>query len=189
MVKYLFLIGRPGSGKTTFIQILTDILKKQSKDFEIHNDWSILYGYAQNKKHTGLIELSENGFKVLNEKLYTTALEELISKILINDKKSEFQIIEFSRRNYYECFVLIEQMIKMEIFYIVYIDSDYNNCLSRNIKRESHQVPLDIMELHFKFDDKNELIIHHLPVVEISNKSDIRCLKNEAMFFFKHYCS
>lgn len=151
-VKYLFVIGRPGSGKTTIINIILENFRKNKINTRVLNDWEILNQFAKEKKYPKLIQSIDKGFKVLDDEIYVIALERLMSELLSNSC-FDINIIEFSRSSYLSSFKYISKFIDKNSYVILYLSSDFEQCIIRNNKRISHQVPIEIMKLKFKNDD------------------------------------
>ncbi|MCF6130604.1 ATP-binding protein [Flavobacterium sp. AS60] len=167
--KYIFIIGRPGSGKTTLVKRIEQIAIQKKIKYLTLNDWNILNEFAVKKNYPDFIQLQEKGFKVLKPKIYDIALRLLI-KTIANYSENCF-LIEFSRSSYKASFKLILKLIPKNEIQILHLKTTYDNCLIRNASRESHYVPLEIMESYFKNEDLSYLRICNLVAIEINNDS------------------
>jgi energy-coupling factor transporter ATP-binding protein EcfA2 len=79
MAKLLLILGRPGSGKTTFVGMLNDeIMRKSSLAVVNINDRDVLLSFARAATYPALIRSSgENNFTVLDETVFDMALREV----------------------------------------------------------------------------------------------------------------
>ncbi|MEV9477039.1 hypothetical protein [Aliarcobacter butzleri] len=155
MSKIIFVIGKPRSGKTTYINSLCNKLKKE--DIVVLNDWYILKKLAHIDKYKKLIEpYDSKGFKVLDNSIFKISekilLEEIQNKI---SQKQMIIVIEFARINYCSTFKFLLPCISSDDD-IIYIDTCFDECKARNIIRESHSVPNELMEKYY-YDDLDEL--------------------------------
>lgn len=140
-IKYLFVIGRPGSGKSTVSGIIQNLFQTQKMNSRILNDWEILNQFAIQETFPSLIQANDKGFKVLDDEIYDIALEKLITN-LQSENRFDINIVEFSRKSYLASFMYISKIINKKNIKILFISADLEKCILRNKKRESHEVPL-----------------------------------------------
>lgn len=167
-VKYLFIIGKPGSGKTTIADIIFDILQLQKINSCILNDWKVLNHFAEQKIFPDHIQSTDKGFKVLNDEIYKFALEKLMLNLL-SESYCNNNIIEFSRRSYLSSFEYISKYLDKNSCMILYICADFEQCIIRNNKRISHQVPIEVMESYYRTDDRLLLEKTGFEIININN--------------------
>ncbi len=161
MDKIIFIIGKPGSGKSTFINTIVGNLSDDIKsNIKVHNDSDILYEMALNKVFPESLHLYEEcGFKILDNKVYEHAIINLNKNISsqLGNEKYKIHIVEFSRNEYVKTFSLFE-FLSLHYVHIVYINTSFELCLLRNSKRKKRKVPEDIMTSYYISDDIFDLI-------------------------------
>ncbi len=140
----LFILGRPGSGKSTACRIVEKFLRqqKQYKGWSIvhYKDYRILYEmfwyeklFPNPKKNPQFAATKKyDGFDVLDFTVLDTALVKLEKKARerSSDKKEEVIIIEFARQDYAEAFKQFSPSF-LKDSYFLFIEADVATCLER----------------------------------------------------------
>lgn len=139
----LFILGRPGSGKSTAYRYIEKFLKQQEqyKGWSItrYNDYSILYEmfrYEQlfsNSKEAQQFEAKEyDSFDVLDFTVLDTALINLEKRAQGSSthKKEEIIVIEFARQDYNQALRLFSASF-LKNSYFLFIEADVATCLER----------------------------------------------------------
>lgn len=140
----LFILGRPGSGKSTACRCVAKFLRQQEQykgwSTAHYKDYSILYEMFRyeklflNPKKPKQFEATKehNGFDVLDFTVLDTALVKLEKKARerSSDKKEEVIIIEFARQDYAEAFKQFSPSF-LKDSYFLFIEADVATCLER----------------------------------------------------------
>jgi predicted kinase len=154
----VFLIGRPGSGKSTFARYLTRALI--STDVLYLNDYQLLLTQAK-KLSPDQIKWEPNGqFEILDRPIFDNLFTELVKPIGSNRGRRPI-IVEFSRSSYVSAFATLNDLANSS-FVIVYLDSPIEVCIHRNAVRtpESpiNSTPEAVIRKHLAEDDLSALL-------------------------------
>jgi len=165
----IFLLGRPGCGKSELYRRLTPRLKEEgfAQEFVRVDDFPKLWNVFVNDKNFKRCKPTEDGgYKVTDPKVWDDILKEVNRDVKKLDKKGRIIFIEFSRSNYVHSLKNFDKGILNKSL-IVYIDCSFETCWKRNVKRhetvlaagvDNHLVPREEMEETYLHDDKDELI-------------------------------
>lgn len=139
----LFILGRPGSGKSTAYRCIENFLTQheQYKNWSIfrYNDYAFLYEMfcheqlSPNSSETRQFEAKENdGFDVLDFKVLDIALINLEKKARegSSNKKEEIIVIEFARQDYNQALSLFSASF-LKNSYFLFVEADVTTCLER----------------------------------------------------------
>ena len=150
MVVKLFVLGHPGSGKSSICQYIVTYVNQQYKNWSAEHlsDYGILYEmYQADTGHKRFHRASRNSFIVQDHSVYNVALMELEKKVgdkadtsnILGDK---FISIEFARDSYYEA---LKQFSSEFISgaYFLFLDVDIPTCIKRVRQRAVHPNSLD----------------------------------------------
>jgi adenylate kinase family enzyme len=186
----VFLIGRPGCGKSIVYKILVEQLRARGYEGEVMriDDFPILKGIFEQdvgqKRHR---RFPEGGMKITDENIWrdlAIALNEQAIKLQSNNR---LLFIEFSRDSYAKAFRHFAPEVKQNSV-IIYIDAPFDVCWERNARRareekglDAHLVSREEMEKTYLHDDHEELQKNvKMPVYTVKNYSDdIKSLKSE----------
>jgi dephospho-CoA kinase len=191
MEKKVFVLGLPGSGKSTaarYIQMLARINDWRSTRF---NDYDILYEMFEDDDGSRFSRTEEHdGFDVHNHRAFDDALKEVEKRLLqrkvASHKQSELVIIEFSRNDYNEALKLFEPKLLRNAFFL-FVDADIPACKQRIRERVAHHCTPDdhfvseyIFEAYYQMDNRQYLDSIASSLNECCNiKSDrIRVIEN-----------
>src|SRR5581483_9637093 len=140
----LFILGRPGSGKSTACRSVEKFLRQQEqyKGWSIihYKDYKILYEmfwYEKlfpNPRKPKQFEATTDfdGFDVLDFTVLDTALVNLEKKARerTTDQKDELIIIEFARQDYQHAFKQFSSSF-LKDSYFLFIEADVATCIER----------------------------------------------------------
>jgi predicted kinase len=166
----LFLIGRPGSGKSTFARYLTRALV--STNVLYLNDYELLLAQTE-KLSDKQIRWEPNGqFEILDRGIFESLLNQLMKPIESNRGKRPV-IIEFSRASYVQAFEGLPALAK-SLFTIVYVDSPLEACIERNAIRAAYYpiktTPAAVIRNYHSHDD--------LPALQAAYPGRVRVVQN-----------
>src|SRR4051812_8828307 len=113
-MRLVFVIGRPGSGKTTFIGLLKNKVKQTlNADLPVFNDRDVLLYFAREWLHRDLIQpIDQNNFVVLDQRVFDLATRAIVARAAAaSSADSPFALVEFSRQNYVATFAIVASVI------------------------------------------------------------------------------
>jgi len=198
MSSYVFLLGRPGCGKSVVYQLLADRIRREKLADEVmrFDDFPVLKEIAEQDKEFKKHVRSEGGFTITDRSIYDDVLKEMNRRIKWLRKPGRLIFIEFSRSGYARALKNFDREV-LDRSLIVYIYCPYEICLERNIRRfkegaknlDEHIVPRDLMEKYYRYDDYEELFLKSedelkkrapAPVIVIRNDTEgLEKLKRE----------
>jgi len=165
----IFMLGRPGCGKSELYRRLTSRLKEDgfAQEFVRVDDFPKLWNIFVNDKNFKRCKPTEDGgYKVTDPKVWDDILKEVNRDVNKLDKKGRIIFIEFSRSNYVHSLKNFDKKILNKSF-IVYIDCSFEICWRRNVGRhettlaaglDNHLVSREEMEETYLHDDKDKLV-------------------------------
>jgi predicted kinase len=178
----VFLIGRPGSGKSTFARYLTRALI--STDVLYLNDYELLLARTETLA-TNQIKWEPNGqFEVLDRSVFEGLFSDLVKPIASNRGKRPI-IVEFSRGLYVPTFAAMTGL-NDEPFTIIYLDTPLESCIHRNAIRAPYNplktTPESVIRKYHTADDLTALLQAYPGNVRIVRNVDssLHALEREA---------
>ena len=135
----LFILGRPGSGKTTAFHHIEEYLRLKYKNWSItrYNDYDILQEMFRREnlllfKKRQFEAKEPDGFDVLDFSVLDKALVRLEKDVRARSswQKDEIIIIEFARQDYRQALDLFSASF-LEDAYFLFLDADPNICVQR----------------------------------------------------------
>lgn len=197
MSRRIFLLGRPGSGKSSIAEIIRKIL--------LEKGWTALHMFDyEHLQDMFLQETQQNiekrsfqpsgpdihrGFDVIDEAVLDKALHDLSDKVLneefISPGGEKTILIEFARNNYYHALQQFDRRFLQKAF-LLYVNLDVETCIKRIHRRVTvkdkttfdHFVSDDIMRGYYCEDDwgndllrayQREVGIEDLQTYEVDN--------------------
>jgi tRNA uridine 5-carbamoylmethylation protein Kti12 len=159
--KYIFLIGKPGSGKSTAAKIIKNQIKKTKnakKTVCILDDYLFLQQWQHLPENKiKFKEIEYGGFQVLDFSILNDVLVHLDQLIVKNSSKFDHIIIEFSRNSYATAFSFFSPLI-IDQACILYIDSTLEICIERNeLRKFQNYVPEVILREYYSSDDMKSI--------------------------------
>src|SRR5713101_5132344 len=106
MVVKVFILGRPGSGKTTAFHLITELVKCKGWSVTRIREYEILRSmFEVDLEHKRFRPTKYNGFDVIDFSVLDEALVEVEKEVrehMLSAKKKEFIIVELARGDYHE---------------------------------------------------------------------------------------
>jgi len=186
----VFLLGRPGCGKSAVFRIVEQELRAKGFRGELKriDDFPLLKHIfdtdIEYKRHR---PAPEGGVKVTDGTVWDDLIKGLDKQALELQSPDRLLFIEFSRDNYVRAFKNFSPKV-LKNSLIVYIDCPFDVCWERNVRRakkeqglDAHLVSREEMEKTYARDDHEVLQKHVVaPVLIVKNESDdIKNLKIE----------
>jgi hypothetical protein len=137
----LFILGRPGSGKSTAYRQIQKSVKEHHPNWSAarFNDYDILQGmflyeklYLTLSKHKRFCEANHGGFDVRDFIVLDIALKDLEKQVRQRyvPSNEEIFIIEFARQNYCKALSLFSSSFLRDAYFL-FIEADTKTCLQR----------------------------------------------------------
>lgn len=189
MLSYVFLLGRPGSGKSAVYKQFAERILQEGLASEVMrvDDFPILKQIfdedVEFKRHVR----KEGGFEVTD----FSVLDEVLERI--NDQLKELQrpgrviFVEFSRDSYAHALENFDGEVLSRSL-VVYIYCPFEVCLERNARRfkegpkgvDDHIVPRDLMEKYYRYDDYEELFLKSVDELKKRAPAPVLVIRNDA---------
>jgi adenylate kinase family enzyme len=156
MVEKLFVLGCPGSGKSTVSDYIAMLARDRGWSALPTNDYEILYEMFQADTKQELFRCAAHGgFDVIHLPIYDTALDQLKERIQATRPiKDELVLIEFSRSNYREALSRFGKNFLGDAYFL-FLDTDIETCIQRVRQRiirprsiHDHFVPDHVIRRH-----------------------------------------
>lgn len=143
----VFVLGRPGSGKSTAYRDIEAFLKQKYAEWSvIHiNDYHILYEKSHKDEEHKQFRLTPcDGFDVLDPTLYDYVLKELeaIVQECLSSANNQVVLIEFARDDYRHALKQFDPEFLQDAYFL-FIDADIETCLERIHQRIAHPMTRD----------------------------------------------
>ena len=158
----VFVLGRPGSGKTTAVHHLLEAAQRRNVLTLTMDDYSILYHMSRHDTQCHQFrETDFGGFDVLDPAAFDTALEILEQKVRMATSSTQNGIItiEFARDDYRDAFSKFQPDF-LEDAYVFFVDADLKTCIQRIHQRvttplvpDAHFVSDYVMERYYSHDN------------------------------------
>jgi adenylate kinase family enzyme len=137
MTVKLFILGLPGSGKSTTSRHIVDYVKYQHKvqSAQSINDYEILFEmFEADTDHKRFKPTEEhNGFDVIDLAVCDIALKKIEVKtidIIYNEKSPKLIVIEFARNNYDQAFKQFSYDFLRDAYFL-FLDANIHTCKQR----------------------------------------------------------
>src|SRR5437868_3051345 len=160
MALKVFILGRPGSGKSTAFRHIKKYIEEQYLDWSSirFNDYDILREmflfeklFQTDMKLRKFRATEHGGFDVLDFSVLDTALRELERKVRhrYSPKRDELIVIEFARDNYGKALQQFSSAFLKDAYFL-FIETNMETCVQRVHDRVAHPMTIDD---HFVSDD------------------------------------
>jgi adenylate kinase family enzyme len=179
-VSYIFLLGRPGCGKSTAYKALTPKLEAAgvASDFERVDDFPKLWNLFQTDTEFRRCRRTEDGdYKVTDDTVWDDVLAELGKDAEARSSPGKIIFIEFARDSYIRALENFPSRVIAEAV-LVYIACSFDMCWERIIKRheaavaegtDDHYVAREEMEKTYLHDDVEELTKKFKDIAVVAN--------------------
>jgi gluconate kinase len=163
MLVKVFVMGRPGCGKTTAVHHILESVKQRGYEARRSKDYDLLYKwFLEDQERTDshrFREIEYKGFDILDISLLDKALEELekgARQEIAAVEEPGIIVIEFARNNYRTALRnFTPEFLKNSYFF--FVDADLHSCMQRIHQRvidfpkpDCHFVSDWIMETYYK---------------------------------------
>src|SRR6266516_3868031 len=134
----VFILGRPGSGKSTAARFIAMLAQNKDRSSIRINDYEILYNmFRADTTHKKFLSAEHNGFKVIDFSVLDAALKEVEKKARIyipSMKKDDLIIIEFARNDYRKSLKQFKRDFLRDAYFL-FIETDIDTCVRRVYER------------------------------------------------------
>lgn len=172
MDQNVFVLGLPGSGKSTAARYIEMLVRDYSRTAYLLQDYRILYNMSladkEGKRFSSTLPDGHDGFDVHDFSAFDDALRELVGQLPKKEHVSEtnaVNIIEFARDDYCKALELFASVPLTEAFFI-FIDAEVETCKQRIKARIANpQTPDDnyvseyIFEAYYSRDHRQYLTL------------------------------
>jgi thymidylate kinase len=148
MIAKLFVLGHPGSGKSTVSRYIVDYVSSQRNGWTANrfNDYDIMLEMFLSEEHKHRFHPTKKhlGFNVHDPLVYDEALKKLenIVQTPFSSSPNELIVIEFDRNDYKKALQQFSPDF-LSNTYIIFLDVDIGTCLRRISERVAHPAGID----------------------------------------------
>lgn len=147
MVVKLFILGLPGSGKTTLAHHIIDYVERYHTNWFIRhvNDYEILFKKFEEDTSHELFHATRKykGFIVKKKIVYDDVLKEVEQRIQLYSVGNELALIEFVRSSYDEAFEIFSHDFVHNSSYFLLLETSKVACKRRISERADHPLSPD----------------------------------------------
>lgn len=196
--KYVFLLGRPGCGKSALYRELEKrILESgQAKTVERVDDFPKLWAKCQQDdvrekegQERRFTRRTDDGDYVVTkgdvlDRIFDDMLQEVNSDVLEIEKADHVIFLEFARSNYVQAIQFFDKRI-LDDCIAIYMEVSFDICWARVVARneaaiakggDDHMVPRKDMEQRYLVDDQDAFVQYMqdngIPVSVVNNEAD-----------------
>jgi len=192
MVAKLFILGRPGSGKSTVRRYITKLAQHRfwspysTGDYEILQDLCVA-----DRTRTQIRPTEFGGFEVLKFSILDVALQTIQHRVEKALAKHELElpriaIIEFARSDYGQALSQFDPAFLKDAKFLI-LESDVDTCMNRILERticrqfeDDTFVPVNIMEGYYQADSTLETI-RDLQETFVLDSRQIQLMRTDGM--------
>lgn len=166
---FIFLLGRPGSGKSAIYRILSKKLVERglAKEVTRMDDFPVLQELLDRDTGFKRHYRKEGGFVVTDFTILDDVLKEINEKLKKMTASGKIIFAEFARDRYSNAMKNFGREV-LDKSLILYIYCPFDVCVERNVRRfkesggksvDDHIAPTDIMEKYYKYEDYEEFFL------------------------------
>src|SRR6266446_3680111 len=160
MIVKLFILGRPGSGKSTIARYIAKLAQHEGWAPTSYCDYNVLYSMFQKELHKPSCPqqhfepVDHNGFRVIDFSVLDPALKIIQKRAIasLNDCNPYTQkliVIEFARDDYIQALRQFDPIFLQDAHFL-FLDADVDLCIQRIHDRVAHP---DSIDDHFVSND------------------------------------
>src|SRR6266516_2567586 len=142
----IFLLGLPGSGKSTVARYITTFVRDRGCFATRINDYQILHKmFRDDIDGKKFRPTAHDGFDIIDLSVFNTSLQEVertACHLISSAKKKEVILIEFARNDYCEAFKLFSRDF-LQDSYFLFLDADIETCKRRISERVANPITDD----------------------------------------------
>lgn len=133
MAVKLFVLGLPGSGKSSIARLISMYARDRQCSTAHVNDYTILYEMFQKDKKGQFKPAEFGGFDVLDLTVFDVALNKLeqeVNRNISSTNSEELLLIEFARNDYQQAFHQFNDRFLQDAYFL-YLNADLDICKQR----------------------------------------------------------
>ena len=203
MVRNVFLLGRPGSGKSMVARLIEMFAKENGWSAEYINDYQLLQKMFLQEKDEPIPHEERkfspsgpdgcNGFDVIDFSVLDTVIRMMAEEVREKENKFPAEVkllflIEFARNNYSDALLPFARGFLHDA-HLIYLDVGVDTCIERIHQRVAHPVTSDdlfvsdeIMTTYYRNDDWSRVMYnlqYNCDKCVIRNSGTLQDLKQE----------
>jgi len=189
MFSFIFLLGRPGCGKSVIYNMLGERLRKEKLASEVMriDDFPVLKDIVDEDKEFKRHLRKEGGFEVTDLSMLDDVLKRINGQLKKLEKPGRVIFVEFSRNSYIHAMKNFDRDV-LNRSLILYIYAPFDVCLERNVRRfreepkglDDHIVPSDMMKKYYRHDDYEELYLKSEAELKQQVPASLVVVRNDA---------
>jgi adenylate kinase family enzyme len=138
----IFILGRPGSGKTTAACRIAELAETRGYSSIHVNDYEILYQmFKADTEYRRFRPTAHNGFDVCDFSVLDIALSEVEKRVQADNSSEKIITIEFARDDYSKALRVFNRSFLRDAYFL-FIDAEIDICLQRIHERVAHPTNL-----------------------------------------------
>ncbi len=180
----VFILGRPGSGKSTAARYLNHLMRCQDWSVKHFNDYDILLEmFLADTEHKKFRPTPHNGFDATDFTVFDDALKDLEQRVLKEIDQVDLVTIEFARDDYRTALKQFSTTF-LQNSYFLFLDADIETCLRRVHERvesaetsDDHPSFSDDIFRWYYARDNRQYMAYRLPV-ELGIRKFVKVIDN-----------
>ena len=160
----VFVVGRPGSGKSTVIARLRSGLQRLlGGDFPVHviDEFDILRSLAETESCSSVERNPDGGIEILDgEEAFAITIREVEREVVSRRGERGVTLCEFAKSSYAPVFSEFDPKL-LDAAWVLYVGAPLEMCCERNEERRARSperyVPEGVLRSHYANDDVDEL--------------------------------